>query len=280
VLQALIDEAITIFPGSPTIFTGLMACASFGTTDFSRLRLCYSGSSALPEETLRRWEQAVGCPVHEGYGQTEAGPVLAFNPVGRTSKPGAVGIPVPATELQIVDPVAGQRVLAIGEPGEIRARGPQIMAGYRNLPAETAEALRDGWLYTGDIGALDADGWLHISDRKKDMAIVGGYNVYPREIDEVLHMHEGVLEAAAVGVPDAYRGEIIKAFVVARPGYALDRAELLAHCARNLAKYKLPAAIEIVPGIPKTTVGKIDKQELRKMAVGNQGADRATAGRA
>ncbi len=279
-LQALVEEAITIFPGSPTVFTGLMACAQFGATNFTRLRLCYSGSSALPEETLRRWQQAVGCPVHEGYGQTEAGPVLSFNPLGRASKPGSVGIPVPLTELQIVDPVAGQRVLAIGEPGEIRARGPQLMAGYRNLPAETAETLRDGWLHTGDIGALDADGWLFIRDRKKDMAIVGGYNVYPREVDEVLHLHDGVLEAAAIGVPDDYRGEIIKAFVVARPGWALERAELLAHCARNLAKYKVPAVIEIVPNIPKTNVGKIDRKELRKMAVVNQGADRAAVERA
>ena len=266
VLDALAREAITIFPGSPTIFTGLMGHADFAATDFSRLRLCYSGSAALPEETLRRWEAAAGCPVYEGYGQTEAGPVLSFNPVGRKSKPGSVGIPVPLTEIQIVDSVDGARVLGVGEQGEIRARGPQIMAGYRNLPRETADTLRDGWLYTGDIGELDADGWLFIRDRKKDMAIVGGYNVYPREIDEVLHLHADVLEAAAIGVPDAYRGEVIRAFVVARPGAAPDPAALRDHCARNLAKYKVPAAIEIVAGIPKTTVGKIDKQALRAMA--------------
>jgi len=270
VLDTLAREAITLFPGSPTIFTGLMGHAQFGATDFSRLRLCYSGSAALPEETLRRWEAAVGCPVYEGYGQTEAGPVLSFNPVGRPSKPGSVGIPVPRTEIEIVDSGDGRRVLGIGEQGEIRARGPQIMAGYRNLPRETAETLRDGWLYTGDIGELDADGWLYIRDRKKDMAIVGGYNVYPREIDEVLHLHADVLEAASVGVPDAYRGEIIKAFVVARPGAAPEPTILAAalrdHCARNLAKYKVPAAIEIVASIPKTTVGKIDRQALRALA--------------
>ncbi|MBI3517164.1 MAG: AMP-binding protein [Proteobacteria bacterium] len=266
VLKTLVDEAITIFPGSPTIFTGVMAVEGFAATDFSRLRLCYSGSAALPEETLRRWQAATGCPVHEGYGQTEAGPVLSFNPVGHPVKPGSVGIPVPATELQIVDPGDGTRVLAIGEQGEIRARGPQIMTGYRNLPKETAETLRDGWLYTGDIGELDRDGWLFIRERKKDMAIVGGYNVYPREVDEVLYLHPDVQEAAAIGVPDAYRGEVIKAFVVARPGTTLDGASLLAHCARNLAKYKVPTTIEVVAGIPKTTVGKIDKKELRAMA--------------
>ena len=266
VLKTLVDEAITIFPGSPTIFTGVMAFEGFAATDFSHLRLCYSGSSALPEETLRRWQAATGCPVHEGYGQTEAGPVLSFNPVGQPVRPGAVGIPVPATEIQIVDPADGTRVLAIGEPGEIRARGPQIMAGYRNLPQETAATLRDGWLYTGDIGVLDRDGWLTIRERKKDMAIVGGYNVYPREVDEVLYMHPDVQEAAAIGVPDAYRGEVIKAFVVVRPGAAADGASLLAHCARNLAKYKVPTTIELVASIPKTTVGKIDKKELRAMA--------------
>jgi long-chain acyl-CoA synthetase len=266
VLTALVDETITIFPGSPTIFTGVMAHERFADTDFSRLRLCYSGSAALPEETLRRWQAATGCPVYEGYGQTEAGPVLTFNPVGRPVRPGSVGIPVPATEIAIVDTDAGTRVLGIGESGEIRARGPQLMSGYRNLPQETAETLRDGWLYTGDIGELDADGWLHIRERKKDMAIVGGYNVYPREIDEVLYMHPDVLEAAAIGVPDAYRGEVIQAFVVARPGTAPDGAALIAHCARNLAKYKVPTAIALVASIPKTTVGKIDKKELRNMA--------------
>ncbi len=266
VLTTLVDEAITIFPGSPTIFTGVMGFEGFAATDFSTLRLCYSGSAALPEETLRRWRAATGCPVHEGYGQTEAGPVLSFNPVGRPVRPGSVGIPAPATELQIVDTVDGTRVLAIGEPGEIRARGPQIMAGYRNLPEETAATLRDGWLYTGDIGELDADGWLTIRERKKDMAIVGGYNVYPREVDEVLYLHPDVLEAAAIGVPDAYRGEVIKAFVVMRAGVAPDVGALREHCARNLAKYKVPAAIEIVAAIPKTTVGKIDKKELREMA--------------
>jgi long-chain acyl-CoA synthetase len=279
VLKTLVDQAITIFPGSPTIFTGVMAHDDFGATDFSRLRLCYSGSSALPEPTLQRWQAATGCPVYEGYGQTEAGPVLSFNPVGQPVRPGSVGIPVPGTEIQIVDPADGARVLAIGEQGEIRARGPQIMSGYRNQPAETAATLRDGWLYTGDIGELDPDGWLYIRDRKKDMAIVGGYNVYPREIDEVLYQHQAVLEAASIGVPDAYRGEVIKAFVVARPGHTPEPAALLAHCAANLARYKVPVAIEIVASLPKTGVGKIDKKELRAMTGQDAMTDRAKAGR-
>jgi long-chain acyl-CoA synthetase len=153
--------------------------------------------------------------------------------------------------------------LAAGETGEIRASGPQIMAGYRNLPGETASVLRDGWLYTGDIGELDGHGYLFIRDRKKDMAIVGGYNVYPREIDEVLVAHPDVLEAAAIGMPDGYRGEIIRAFVVARPGRQPTVDALLAHCRANLTRYKLPASIEFVAALPRTPVGKIDKQALR-----------------
>jgi len=157
-------------------------------------------------------------------------------------------------------------VLAAGEKGEIRARGPQIMSGYRNLPAETAEALRDGWLYTGDIGEFDTRGNLYIRDRKKDMVIVGGYNVYPREIDEVLMLHPAVTEAAAVGAPDAYRGEVVRAYVVLREGAEVTVEALLAHCQQNLAKYKVPASLEILPTLPKTTVNKTDKKALREIA--------------
>ena len=155
------------------------------------------------------------------------------------------------------------RVLGVGERGEIRARGPQLMTGYRNRPRESAEALREGWLYTGDIGELDADGYLFIRDRKKDMAIVGGYNVYPREVDEVLFMHPDVADAAAVGAPDPYRGEVIRAFVVLREGARATAEDLDAHCRANLAPYKVPASIECLPALPKTTVSKTDKQALR-----------------
>jgi len=178
-------------------------------------------------------------------------------------KPGSVGKVLPLTELQIVDPETGDRVLPIGEQGEIRARGPQIMSGYRNRPEETAVTLRGGWLYTGDIGELDTDGDLYIRDRKKDMAIVGGYNVYPREIDEVLYAHSGVMEAAAIGIADDYRGEVIKAFVVPNKS-TITTDDLMEHCRQNLAKYKIPAAFELVSELPKTAVGKIDKKALRE----------------
>jgi long-chain acyl-CoA synthetase len=263
-LDAIGEHGITIFPGSPTIFTGLMAHEGFARCDWSRVHTCYSGSSALPRETLERWQAATGAPIYEGYGQTEAGPVLTFNPASGPVKVGSVGVPVAGTEVQVVDVETGTRVLPVGERGEIRARGPQLMAGYHGLPEETAEALRDGWLYTGDIGEFDADGYLFIRDRKKDLVIVGGYNVYPREVEEVLHAHPQVQEAAVVGQPDAYRGEVLRAFVVMRPGCAFDERVLLDHCSANLARYKVPARIQAEAALPRTGVNKIDKKPLKE----------------
>ena len=263
VIDAIESYRITIVPAGPTVFNGLMGFDGFEGANFSSLRYCISGSAPLPAETLVRWEAATGCPIYEGYGQTEAGPVISFNGVGQAVKPGSTGVALPNTVIEIVDVATGTEVLATGEQGEIRVRGPQIMSGYRNHEEENAANLRDGWLYTGDIGAFDDEGYLFIRDRKKDMAIVGGYNVYPREIDEVLYGHPGVLEAAAVGVADAYRGEIIRAYVVAKPDSETDAEAILAHCRQNLAKYKVPASIEFVDTLPKTTVGKIDKRALR-----------------
>ena len=180
-------------------------------------------------------------------------------------KPGRVGMPLPGTEVRIVDVTTGVQV-AFGQPGEIRARGPQIMTGYWNRPDETAAALRDGWLRTGDIGAIDTDGHLAVLDRLKDMVITGGYNVYPREVEDVLLMHPDVQEAAAFGLPDAYRGEVLHSRVVLRE--AVEAEDLLAHCRRNLAPYKVPVDVLVVEVMPKTAVGKIDKAALRQGAVG------------
>lgn len=264
-LEAVERHAITILPGSPTIFVGLMNCARFGATDWQRVHTCYSGSAPLPEDTLRRWESATGSRIYEGYGQTEAGPVLSFNPVHGTAKVGSVGVPVPLTDIEIVDVTDGGRTLPRGERGEIRARGPQVMSGYLHSDDQTRESLRDGWLYTGDIGELDHDGYLFIRDRKKDLVIVGGYNVYPREVEEVLYGYPDVLEAAVVGQPDSYRGEVLVAFVVLRPTAAPVTGIALAnYCAERLARYKIPARFEFVPALPKTSVNKIDKQELAR----------------
>ncbi|MCL4184000.1 MAG: AMP-binding protein [Burkholderiaceae bacterium] len=280
VLATVARERINVFPGSPTVFVGLMAHPDFARTDWSSVHTCYSGAAPLSAETLRRWRDAVGAPVYEGYGQTEAGPVLSFNPARGPVKPGSVGIAVPLTGIEIVDLATGRTVLAPGERGEIRARGPQCMAGYRNRPAETAEALRDGWLHTGDIGELDADGYLYVRDRKKDMAIVGGYNVYPREVEEALFLHPDVIDAAVVGVPDAYRGEALVAFVVLREGAAAQPAALLAHCSGNLARYKVPARVEIVAALPKTSANKTDKNALKARCASPDAPALATADRA
>ncbi len=262
VFELLASERITIFAGSPTLFVGLMSQAQFAQADFSRIYLSYSGSAALPEELLRRWEAATGAPVIEGYGQSEAGPVISFNPQNGIRKPGSVGIPVPDTLVEIVDTDEGTRVLPVGEKGEIRIRGPQVMVSYRNLPDETAGTLRDGWLYTGDIGEFDSDGYLYIRDRKKEMAKVSGFNVFPREIEEVLYLHPGVQEAAVVAVPDSYRGEIVRALVVPR-SKDVTIAQITEHCKANLAKYKVPATVSLVSELPKTGVGKIDKNRIR-----------------
>lgn len=268
VLDAMEREQITILPAGPTVFIGLMGYEGFAERDFSSLRVAYSGSAPLPVETLRQWQAITGCPILEGFGQSEAGPVLTYATEDGRQIPGSVGPPLPLTDIEIVDVDTGTKVLGAGELGEIRVRGPQIMSGYRNRPKETAEALRYGWLYTGDIGELDAEGYLYIRDRKKDMVITGGYNVYPREIDEVLYAHPAVSEAAAFGVPDAYRGEVLHARVVAKAGATVTADDLMAHCRDNLAKYKLPAVIELVEALPKTTVGKIDRKAMRSGAAG------------
>ena len=264
--EALFDlmlaERITILAGSPAVFTALMKHERFSGHYFHNLRVTYSGSAALPEALLRRWEEATHAPVLEGYGQSESGPVLTFNPLDGKRKAQSVGIALPATQIQIVDAADSSAVLGPGRIGEIRARGPQIMAGYRNRPEETAQALRDGWLYTGDLGEFDADGYLYIRDRKKDMVLVSGFNVYPREVEEVLSMHPAVLEAAVIGVADEQRGALIKAFVVHRPGSDATADALDAYCRLNLAPYKVPRVYVFLERLPKTTVGKTDKKQL------------------
>jgi long-chain acyl-CoA synthetase len=264
VLAAVVRERIGVFLGSPTIFVGLLAHPGFAQAEWRTVHTCYSGSAALPAATLARWRDAVGAPVYEGYGLTEAGPVLSFNPVRGPVKPGSVGVPVPLTEIEVVDVETGGQVLPAGQCGEIRARGPQLMRGYRNRPEETALTLRAGWLYTGDIGEFDADGYLFIRDRKKDMVIVAGYNVYPREVEEVLFAHPDVLDAAVIGRPDPYRGEMLVAHVVPRPGAQPDAETLLSYCSERLARFKLPAQWHFPPALPKTLANKTDKNALRR----------------
>jgi long-chain acyl-CoA synthetase len=268
-LDAVERHAITIFPGSPTIYAGLLDHPRFASTDWSSVHTCYSGAAALPVALLERWQAAVGVPIYEGYGQTEAGPVLSYNSPHAPIKVGSVGKALAGTLIEIVDTESGTTVLPVDTPGEIRARGPQLMSGYRNRDEESAQALRDGWLYTGDIGELDGEGYLFIRDRKKDMVITGGYNVYPREVEEVLQMHPAVLEAAVIGEPDSYRGEVLHAFVVLRSESDGEGVEVLqAHCEANLVRYKRPTRITLVERLPKTSVNKTDKKALRQRPPG------------
>lgn len=264
-LSAIAEQRITLFAGTPTIYNGLVAHPEFRSTNFASLRGAFSGAAPLSVEVLTSWEQVAHVPIYEGYGLTEATAVLTFNPMIGKRKPGSVGVPLPGTEVQVVDVETGRVPQATGQVGEVRARGPQMMEGYRNRARDTAAILRDGWLYTGDIGVLDEDGYLFLRSRKSDMAIVSGYNVYPREIEEVLYLHPAVLEAIAVGLPDKYRGECIGALISLRPGAQTDADDLIAHCAKNLAKYKVPTMIEVAEQLPKTAAGKLDRQSARQV---------------
>ena len=266
VLEQFQKQRISVFAGGPAaLYMGLRANENFGRTDFSSLKICLSGGAACPEELLTSWEAATGSPIIEGWGMSEGAPIN-LNPLHGVRKSRSTGIVPPDTEVQVVDLETGRQVMPAGERGEVRVRGPQFTKGYRNRPEENRQAIREGWLYTGDIGYFDEDGYLFLVDRKKEMIIVGGYNVYPREIDELLFAHPLVLEAATVGVPDSFSGEAVKAFVVLKPGAALDAAQLTEYCRASLVKYKVPTRIEWVEALPRTAVGKINKLALKQRA--------------
>ncbi|MEY4545936.1 MAG: hypothetical protein RL685_2131 [Pseudomonadota bacterium] len=266
VLRALEQEQITVFGGGPApIYLGLTHSPRFAETNFARLKYCLSGGAPCPEELHRAWERTTGCPLLEGWGMSEAAP-LCLNSPSQPRKLLSVGRAVPDTEVEVVDLDTGTRVLPGGEPGEVRVRGPQRMLGYRNRPDATREVLRDGWLYTGDIGYLDDEGYLFLVDRKKDMIIVGGYNVYPRQVDEVLFNHPQIAEAACVGRPDPRLGEVLVAFVVVRSGAQLSEGAFFDYCRGQLVKYRRPVAVRFVDSLPRTNARKIDKKALRAQA--------------
>ncbi len=257
------EHRVSVLSGGPAAFyNGLIAAPNFADADLTSLEYCFGGGSPFAGDTLRRWQAATGAPILEAYGMSEAAPISGAR-MDDPVKPGTVGRPVRETHLEIVDLEKGEAVLPIGEVGEIRIKGPQAMKGYRNRPDETRAQLRGGWLYTGDIGRMDEDGYLYIVDRAKDMVIVGGYNVYPREIDEVLFSHPAIKEAAAIGVPDEYKGEVIWAHLVLEDGAQASEAEILAYCAENLVAYKRPQGITFTDALPKTPANKIDRKALR-----------------
>ena len=251
----------------PTMFIGLLQHPDIDTIDLSHVQRCFSGSAPLPLEVLDAFETRTESVISEGFGLTEASPVTHSQPFDGPRKPGSIGTPLPSTECRIVDLETGKEDVPVGEEGEVIIRGPQVMQGYLNRPDATGETLRDGWLFTGDIGRMDEDGFFFIVDRKKDMILSGGYNVYPREIDEVLYEHPDVAEACAVGLPHPTRGEQIKAFIVRKTGATVTEEEIMEYCRHKLAVYKLPTSVEFRDELPKSTVGKILRKELRKQVV-------------
>ncbi len=267
VLNAIKTQAITLFPGVPTMYVGLLQVPNVEEFGLSSIRICNSGSAPMPVELMKRFEERTGAAILEGYGLSEASPVTHGNPFFAERKPGTVGIAYPSTEFRIVEPKTGRDVQP-GELGELIIRGPQVMKGYWNRPEETAATLKDGWLHTGDIASYDEDGYVTIMDRLKDLIIASGYNVYPREIEEVLYQHPGVLEAVVVGAPDEYRGETVRAVVVPKPGFGLTVEALDAYLRENLAAYKRPKIIEFREELPKSAVGKILRRVVRDEAKG------------
>jgi len=254
----------TVFPGVPAIYQAIINFPEVRRYDLTSIKFCISGAAPLPVEICKTFEQITGGKLVEGYGLTEASPVTHANPLFGSRKVGSIGLPFPDTECEIADLETGEGPLPPGELGELRIRGPQVMKGYWNNPEETAGCIREGWLYTGDIGKMDEDGYFYIVDRKKDMIITGGFNVYPRDIDEVLFKHPKVKDAVAVGIPDPYRGETVKAYVVPKEGEQITEEEILSFCRENLAKFKVPTAVEFRKELPKTMIGKVLRKALRE----------------
>lgn len=255
------EQQATIFAGVPTMFNFLMQLPDGDPQDFATLRLAISGGASLPVALLHAFEQKFNVRISEGYGLSEASPVTCFNPLDRERKPGSIGTSIPNVENKVVDE-HGQEV-PVGEVGELVARGPNVMKGYYKMPEETAQAIRDGWLYTGDLARRDEEGYFYIVDRKKDLIIVGGFNVYPREVEEVLYTHPNVVEAAVVGFPDATFGEAVHAFVVLKePTTTVE--EMQSFCREHLVKYKVPTTIEFIDELPKNSTGKILRRSFKE----------------
>ncbi len=266
----------TLFPGVPTMYIALVNHPDLKKYDLSSLRICVSGAAAMPLEVLKTFEELTGCRMLEGYGLTEATTGTHFNPCGKR-KIGSVGLPLPGTWARIVDLDDPDREMEVGAVGQMAVKGPQITPGYLNNPEETEKVMHRGWLLTGDLARMDEDGYFYIVDRQKEMIISGGYNIYPREIEEVLYAHEKIKEAAVLGLPHPYRGEIAKAFLVLREGETMTEKEVLDYCKQELAIYKVPHQIEFRPSLPLSLVGKVLKRLLREEELARQEQEDALA---
>jgi long-chain acyl-CoA synthetase len=269
-LEIIQRDKVTIFQGVPTMYNGMLHAEDCESYDTSTLRLCMSGGSAMPEELMRSFEKTFDCMILEGYGLSETSPVASFNHPNKERKPGSIGTPIEGVEMKIVDD-DGKEVDQ-GEVGEIVIKGHNIMKGYWKRDDATKESIKDGWFYSGDMGKVDEDGYFFIVDRKKELIIRGGYNVYPREVEEVLYEHPAIQEAAVVGVPDEALGEEVGAAVVLKKGEELDADELKAYVKEQVAGYKYPRKIWFLDELPKGPTGKILKREIEvpeKVAAAN-----------
>ncbi len=260
-IKDLAREPVTLVTGVNTLFAALLENPDFRELDFSKLRICLGGGMAVQSDVAARWKELTGTSLCQGYGLTETSPVVTANPLDGREFNGSIGLPIPSTDVEIRDDDGN--TLAVGEIGEICVSGPQVMRGYWQRPGATAEILSDdGWLQTGDIGRMDEEGFFYIEDRKKDMIIVSGFNVYPNEVEDVATAHPGILEAAAIGIPHEQSGEAVRLFVVKRdPELSTD--DVIAHCRENLTRYKVPREVVFRDDLPKTNVGKILRRELR-----------------
>lgn len=264
ILKSINKHHPTLYPGVPAMYVAINNYPDAESYDLSSIRACISGAAPLPVEVQQEFQELTGARLVEGYGLSEATPVTHANPIFGENRIGTIGLPFPSTDAKIVDAETGERDLDPGEVGELVVQGPQVMKGYWRMPTETANSLRNGWLHTGDLARMDEDGYFQIVDRKKDMILgAGGYNIYPREVEEVLYEHPAVMEAAVVGVPvSVEKGERVKAFVVLKEGAETSEEEILAFCRENLAPYKVPKYVEFRDELPKTMVGKILRRVL------------------
>ncbi len=272
-LEAITKYKPTFAPLVPTMYIGILQHPAIEKVDLTSIRGCFSGSAPLPVEVIKEFERRTKATIVEGFGLTESCPVTHINPYGEGSrrKVGSIGLPLSDTLCRVVDLSDGTSDLPAGQAGELLIKGPQIMKGYLNRPEATADTLTDGWLHTGDIAMMDEEGYFFIVDRKKDMIISGGYNIYPRDVEEIYFEHPKVAEATAIGIPDAKRGENVKVFIVLKEGQTATAQEMIAFCEGKLAKYKWPSEIEFRKELPKTNVGKVLKKELRKEELQKRG---------
>jgi long-chain acyl-CoA synthetase len=273
-VKAIEKHRVTLFPAVPALFGALCDLPGIERHDLSSVKSCFSGSAPIAPEVLKRFEGLTGATIVEGFGMSETSPVTHCNPLGGTRKIGTVGVPVSSTDARIVDANDGVTEVPLGSEGELVIGGPQVMRGYWNRPDETAAALRGGYMHTGDLATMDADGYFKIVGRKKDMINVGGLKVFPDEVDAVLMAHPEIVEAATIGVPDPKKGEIVKSFVVLRPGSTLDAKAVEAHARENLSPYKVPREIEFLAELPKSSVLKILRRELRDRELAKRDATR------